>query len=1104
MDLAGWLRSLGLERYEAAFRDNAIDDTVLPNLTAEDLKELGVSLVGHRRKLLDAIASLRIDTRITPPVASKGIDKDIAERRHITVMFSDLVGSTALSGSMDPEDLREVISAYQKCAGETIRRFGGLVARYMGDGVLVYFGYPEAHEDDAERAVKAGLDLVAAVVGLKTRAALQARVGIATGLVVVGDLIGSRKVQDIVGVTPNLAARLQAIAEPNAVVIADSTRKLVGNLFEFKDLGYNNLKGIEGATRAWAALRANSVESRFEALHTSRLTPLVGREEESELLLRRWSRAKAAEGQVVLLSGEAGIGKSRLAATLIERLAIEPHALLRYFCSPQHMDSALYPIIGQMERAAGLAHDDCPKTKLDKLDALLAQTSTSSEDAALLAEMILLSNDGRYPALDLTPQHRRQRTLAALISQIEALAGFGPVLMIFEDVHWVDPTCLEVIGRVVDRIATLRVLLIVSFRPEFEPPWIGRPHVTPLTINRLAQRDIDVLVDRVVGNKLLPTSIREDIIERTDGIPLFIEEMTQAVLEAEGEGGARWTAAAVPSPAKAIPVTLHASLLARLDRLGRAKGVAQIGAAIGREFSHSLIVSVAWEAEAELQRALDRLIGAGLLFRRGVPPHATYLFKHVLVQEAAYATLLRADRQMLHARIASVLEKDGSAAPEDMAHHLAQAGQLELAVPFWLTSGRRDAQCSANIEAIAHLNRGIAALQSLPVTPECMRRELEFQLALGPALLGIWNVSDAERAYGRALAICDVLDEQRDRFDVVWGLWITSFQVRRDSTVEHVAELFRIAERLDDEALRLQAHHAAWPTNAMQGELVEARDHVRQGLGIYDPVKHRGHALCYAGHDPGVCGYSLGASYLWLLGYPQQAEQSADSGLALAESLRHGPSLAFTLCYGRGVVDVMRGDSDRALRVSERLVGVAIEHGLSVYLTIARAIRAWALAKQGRQEEGISELQRELAAIDAGPVKVCRTLFKGMLIAVHCDWRESNAGIAAAEDALRAIEADREVFWQSEILRLRGELHWICGDHTAAEADFVNALNVARQQSARSLELRASASMARLWRDQGKLDEARALLAPVYTWFTEGFDSRDLNEARTLLGTLRS
>jgi class 3 adenylate cyclase len=568
--IADWLKTLGMSEYAERFTESDIDTSVLRDLTDQDLKELGVSL-GHRRKMLRAIAELTGAAPTSPQlVLTEPKSQDAAERRQVTVMFSDLVGSTALSARMDPEDLREVISAYQNCVAETVRRFGGFIAKYMGDGVLVYFGYPEAHEDDAERAVRAGLELVSAVTVLKTHAALQTRVGIATGLVVVGDLIGSGEAQErgIVGETPNVAARLQGIAEPNTVVIADSTRKLLGNLFELQDLGAREVKGIAEPVRAWAALRTSSVESRFEALHGTGLIALIGREEELELLLRRWSRAKTGEGQVVLLSGEAGIGKSRLTAALLERLATEPHTRLRYFCSPQHTDSALYLIIGQMERAAGLAHDDSAQAKIDKLDALLALTSTSKQDAALFAEMLSLPNDGRYPGIQLSAEQRRKRTLEALVSQVEALTRRSPVLMTLEDAHWSDPTSLEVFGRVVDRIRTLTVLLIVTFRPEFPAPWIGRHYVTPLTINRLGERDIGAMIDRVAGNMLLPAHIRQDIIERTDGIPLFVEEMTKAVLEAGSEGAAERTAAAIPSSVLAVPASLQASLMARLDRTG--------------------------------------------------------------------------------------------------------------------------------------------------------------------------------------------------------------------------------------------------------------------------------------------------------------------------------------------------------------------------------------------------------------------------------------------------------------------------------------------------------------------------------------------------------
>ncbi len=704
-EIAEWLEKLGMSEYAKCFAENRIDFSVLPELTDQHLKDLGLPL-GDRLKMLRAIRELSSPVSPPPPQPEQR-SQDTAERRQVTVMFSDLVGSTALSTRMDPEDLREVISAYQKCVAETVQRFGGFVAKYMGDGVLVYFGYPPAHEDDAERAVCAGLEMTIT------------RVGIATGLVVVGDLIGSGASQEqaIVGETPNLAARLQGIAEPNSVVIAESTRKLVGNLFELEDLVAKTLKGVEGPVRAWAAQRPSSVESRFEALHASGVTELVGREEELELLLRRWSKAKSGQGQVVLLSGEPGIGKSRLTAALLEQVAGEPHTRLRNFCSPQHTDSALYPTIGQIERAAGFRQDDTSEAKLDKLDRLLAQSSTSPHDAALLVEMLSLPSDGRYPGLELTPQQRRQKTLEALVVQVAARARQNPVLMIFEDAHWADPTSLELFGRIVDKIPSLCALLIVTYRPEFDPPWIGRPDVTALTLNRLGEREVVAMIDRVSGNKALPESIRQNIMERTDGIPLFVEEMTKAVLEAAVEAGAERSIAAIPPSAIAVPASLHASLMARLDRLGPAKEMAQIGAAIGREFSHTLLAAVARKPEPEVASALDRIIAAGLLFRQGVPPQASYLFKHALVQDAAYGTLLREPRRSLHARIAETLESQfvevAENRPELLARHCTEAGLIEKAVALWGKAGQRSLERSALVEAVEQLTRALASDRDL-------------------------------------------------------------------------------------------------------------------------------------------------------------------------------------------------------------------------------------------------------------------------------------------------------------------------------------------------------------------------------------------------------
>ena len=655
------------------------------------------------------------------------------------------------------------------------------------------------------RAVRTGLDLVAAVSALKTHAPLQTRVGIATGLVVVGDLIGSGSSQEqaIVGETPNLAARLQALAEPNGVVIAEGTRKLVGNLFELEDLGAKDLKGIVGPAQAWAALRPSSVESRFDALHATGLTQLVGREEEIELLLRRWGRAKSGEGQVVLLSGEAGIGKSRLTAALLERFANEPHTRLRSFCSPQHTDSALYPNIGQMERAAALSRDDSPQAKLDKLDAMLAQSSTSARDAALLAEMLSRPNDGRCPAVELTPQQRRQRTLEALVSQIVALSRLNPLLMIFEDAHWTDPTSLELFGRIVDRIPTLRGLLIVTFRPEFEPPWIGRPYVTPLTINRLAKREVGALIDRVVGNKMLTANIRQDIIERTDGVPLFVEEMTRAVLEAKDEEAAERAVAAVPSPSIAVPPSLHASLMARLDRLGAAKEVAQVGAAIGREFTHALLAAVVRKPEQELGSALDRITRAGLLFRQGAPPHASYLFKHALIQDAAYGTLLREPRRALHARIVETLETQfGEIAenqPEILARHCTEAGQIEKAVDLWGKAGQRSLERSALVEAAEQFARALTQMEALPATSSLRREQIKLQVALINPLMHVkgYSAPETQAAVERARLLIEhaetlgeTLDDPLLLFLVLYSAWTANFMTFKGDVSRDRRRLF--------------------------------------------------------------------------------------------------------------------------------------------------------------------------------------------------------------------------------------------------------------------------------------------------------------------------
>ena len=1109
--IADWLEKLGMSEYAARFAENDIDTSVLRHLTDQDLKELGVSL-GHRRKMLAAIAVLGGAVPASPqPASTEPKSPDIAERRQVTVMFSDLVGSTALAARMDPEDLREVISAYQKSVAETVQRFGGFVAKYMGDGVLVYFGYPQAHEDDAERAVRAGLDLVAAVTALKTRAPLQTRVGIATGLVVVGDLIGSGEAQErgIVGETPNLAARLQGIAEPNVVVIAEGTRKLLGNLFELEDLGARDLKGIAGPVRAYAALRASSAEGRFEALHGSGLTELVGREEELELLVRRWSKAKTGEGQVVLLSGEAGIGKSRLTAALLESLADEPHTRLRYFCSPQHTDSAFYPVIGQMERAAGLTHDDTPPAKLDKLDTLLAQSSTSAQDAALFAEMLSLPNDGRYPTLELAPEQRRQRTMEALIAQTEVLTRQNPVLMIFEDLHWTDPTSMELFGRAVDRIASLRVLLIVTFRPEFVPPWIGRPHVTPLTINRLAQRDVGAMIDRVVGNKLLPASIRQDIIERTDGIPLFVEEMTKAVLEAEGESEARRTAAAVPSPTLAVPASLHASLMARLDRLGPAKEVAQIGAVIGREFSHALLSAVARKPEAELQSALDRLIAAGLLFRQGLPPHATYLFKHALVRDAAYGTLLREPRRALHARIAETLENQfaeiAENQPELLARYCTEAGLIEKAAGLWCKAGRRSLARSAMLEAVAQVHKGLDLLSSLPEGQSRQRLELDLRVTLGSALVATrgYAAPEVDETTNRARQLCEQLNWPPQFVAVLYGQFNLRLTQRNDLALalEVAEEMRRFGEARNDEAIQLLGLDARGMTHIWRGDFVAGCNDYKQCLE-QDARAHREFFATLVAEDPYVAILTDLSCVLSYLGYLDQAR--ARDAEALGEADQLGLPFTRTFALGLFFCNWTAQAVDQTLQRAEKVIALSAEHGFPMFQLLATIVRGWCLAVLGRPQEGIAQVQQGVSIWRSSGAEVGVPFMLTLLADAYGRAGQPEEGLKQLIEAERSMEIRNERVYETELHRIRGKLLISVRDFAGAEESFREAIAVAQRQCAKLFELRAAMSMARLWRDQGKRDAARDLLAPVYGWFTEGFDTLDLKEAKALLDELRA
>jgi class 3 adenylate cyclase/predicted ATPase len=1112
MNVAEWLRRLGLEQYEAVFRDNNIDDTVLPSLTAEDLRDLGITSVGHRRRLLDAIAALREGNergssgRSVPPIGQ-------AERRHVTVMFCDLIGSTPLSTVLDPEDLQEIIGAYHRSVARAVTRFDGYIARYMGDGVLIFFGYPQAHEDDAERAVRSGLAAIEAIGRIEAPHRLQARVGVASGLVVVGDLVGAGDMRgrDVVGETPNLAARLQAIAEPNSVVVDHSTRNQIGGMFEVADLGLLELKGFVEPQHAWSILSESRVESRFEARRSGQLT-LVDREEEIALLMRCWAKARDGNGHAVLLSAEPGVGKSRLATALEEHVE-EQHFCLRFFCSPYHQDSALYPIIAQLERAAGFQRDDPPETRLDRLATLFAPASPSGYDLTLLADLLSLPGSTRYPSLDLTPERKKSQTLEALLHQFYSLARQRPLLMIFEDLQWVDPTSAELLDLVIERLERWRLLLAATFRSEFEPPWRGRAHVTELSLGRLKRQHAQLIVQQLKGDTAaLPPDVADEIVERCDGVPLFLEELTKAVLEQSfSPARARAMVSAVPAATLTVPATLQASLMARLDRLGPvAKEVAQIGAAIGREFTFELLATTASRDRSELKNAITALVEAGLVFRRAAPPQEVFLFKHALVQDAAYGTLMRGPRQLLHARIADALvsapEAEAAGKPEIIAHHLQNAGRLAEAIGYWREAGDQAVQRAANREGIEHFRRALAPLDKQPETAERWRTELGILDRLIAALMNVYGRSAREvgDAVERAAEIGRRLESSADLAPTIANLWRLNLgRGRIDRADEISADLFRIARELEDPEILLQAHHTAWPARWVQGLLAAASEHATAGLALYDEDRHANHRYVYFGHDPGVCALAVDAVVQWALGYPARAIQRTGAAIALARKLDHAPSLAHALWL---VCDAQAAaaNGSAVMNTAQELLSLSEEHGLAQPRAYALIFLGWAEARAGTAAEGIERLEQGLGELSRMGVRSYLTrslcLFAESLLAA----RHYPQALEQVDRGLAIAIEIGEQWYVPRLHQIRADLLLRASgpQDGAAEASLLQALAIARQQDAKGWEIRAATSLGRLWRERGEREAAYSLVAPIYNWFTEGFDTADLREARALLASL--
>jgi class 3 adenylate cyclase/predicted ATPase len=1094
-------------------------DAPLPSLEVPRLlPEPTPALDGAPSLPLDGVVPHTSDDvlAITPEWARSAPD---AERRQLTVLFCDLVGSTQLSGQLDPEDLRTVIRAYQEAAAEVIQLYEGHIAQYLGDGLLVYFGYPAAHEDDARRAVHTGLGIVQAIATLNARLTAQygvelaVRLGIHTGPVVVGQMGGGGRQEHLaLGETPNIAARLEGLAPANAVVISAVTARLVQGTFHLEDLGSHALRGVAQPMAISRVRGLLETPHHDEEFVVAGMPLLVGREEESGLLRRRWAQSKAGLGQVVLISGEAGIGKSALVEGLRAQVRVEGWPRIAFRCSPYHTTSALYPVITHLERLLQFAPDDPPATRLAKLEVGLQPSGLPlAEVVPLLAGLLSVPLPvERYAPLTLTPQQQKQQTLDALLAWLVAEAERQPVLVAWEDLHWADPTTLEALGLVIEQAPTVPMLHVLTYRPAFSPPWPQRSHMTPIVLNRLERRQVEALIAQRAGGKTLPPEVVQYIVAKTDGVPLYVEELTKMLLASAllREEADQYVLIG-PLRTAAIPDTLQDALMARLDRLQTAKEVAQLGAVLGQEFAYELLQAIAPQDEKTLQAGLMQLVAAELLYQRGRPPRARYLFKHALIQDAAYASLLKSTRQQLHQQVAQVLETRFSASVESqselVAQHYTEAGCTEQAVYYWQRAGQQASNRSANVEAVSHCTTGIELLKTLPETPEHTRQALSLHITLGAALLMTkgQTAPEVEHAYTQAYVLCQQIGETPELVPVLFGLWRFYLVRAQLHTARELGEtLLRLAQCTDDPALAVIAHYAFGWTWCCLGALPAARQHLEDSILRYTPDQSRAPAF-RMGQDPGVACRAYAARALWLLGYPDQALARIHEALTLAHELSHSYSLAFARCMAAYVYQFCR-DVPAVHEQAEAAVILSSAQGFPQWATLGTILRGWSLAMQGQGEAGIAQIRQGIAA--------CRTTEAALFVPYYCTLRADVAahlghttdGLQALAEAHTLVEQHDERWWEAEIYRLRGVLLLRQPGTPQGEAEtwLQRALDVARAQEAKSLELRAAMSLSRLWQQQGKQAEARELLAPVYGWFTEGFDAADLQEAKSLLDTL--
>ena len=1042
------------------------------------------------------------------------------ERRQLTVMFCDLVGSTELSTRLDPEDLREIIRGFQETCAKVITQFEGYIAQYLGDGILVYFGYPRAHENDAERATLSGLGIIEALAGFEPKNAKDikpaVRIGIATGLVVVGEIIGEGSAKEMTGVgeTPNIAARLQALAKPNTMVISSATHKLIEAEFRCENLGGLQLKGVAEPIHAWRVIGLAEAEHEVEESGAADGFPLVGRDEEIGLLLRRWAQSKDRHGQAVLISGDAGIGKSALAETVGAQAKKEGFTRSTFRFSPYYTNSALYPVIEHIKRLSRWEARDSPYTKLAKLEQMLANYNWAAKEEVvpLFAALVSLQLPaGRYPPLNLTPQEQKQRTLDALVAWTLEEAERRPIFDLWDDLHWADPTTLELLGLLMDQTATASLLIVLTFRPEFIPPWPTRSHMTPITLSGLEPPEIEAIVTRLASGKALPAEVVRHIVEKTDGVPLYVEELTKVIL---GSGLLREETDRYdltgPLSAVAIPATLQESLTARLDRLPKLREVAQLGAVLGREFAYEMLKAIAPMDEDRLKDGLSQLVEAELLYQRGRPPRAKYIFKHALIEDAAYQSLLKRTREQCHRQVADILEtrfpETVETQPELLAHHHTEANSPQTAVEYWLKAGQQALRRFADREAVGHLEKGLGVLLTLPDTPERARLELTLQTSLGPVLMATKGYAAPEvgKAYRRARDLCQELKEITQLFPVLWGLWMHHLsRAEHEAANELTKQILGVAQTTGDPDLALEAHFAAGLSAFYCADLLSAREHLEQTISAYDPERHKGLASTYGGLDPGVCCSEYLSWTLWLLGYPDQALKRTDEAQSIAKRVGN----LYTQCralYWDSLVRQFTGQWDVLRERIEVAISMATEHGFALVLGVGPIMRGWALVTEGQAEEGVRQISQGLERYRATGTGFQLPHLLIPLIEAYKKIEQPEEGLTVLAEAQALVEKTGERYYEAELQRLKGELLLVQSPDDPAEAEtcFHNALEIARRQHAKSLELRTAISLARLWQRQGKEGDARQLLNDVLAWFTEGFDTADPRDAQALLNEL--